>query len=107
MHPLHVESVAWVAERKDVLSAFFFMRTIWAYAGYAKSKVGGDGSRVEDRGRGDEAAQSGIQSTKLSLRSPDPSGFKARGSRFPVLNFNLPSSIFYLLSLLFLACGLM
>jgi tetratricopeptide (TPR) repeat protein len=36
LHPLHVESVAWVAERKDVLSAFFWMLTIWAYAGYAK-----------------------------------------------------------------------
>lgn len=33
-HPLHVESVAWVAERKDVLSGFFFMLTLWAYAKY-------------------------------------------------------------------------
>ncbi len=31
MHPTHVESVAWVAERKDVLSAFFWMVTTWAY----------------------------------------------------------------------------
>src|SRR4051812_43995504 len=35
-HPLHVESVAWVAERKDVLSAFFWMLTLWAYARYAE-----------------------------------------------------------------------
>ncbi|HUJ11090.1 MAG TPA: tetratricopeptide repeat protein, partial [Verrucomicrobiae bacterium] len=34
LHPLHVESVAWIAERKDVLSAFFFMLTLWAYIGY-------------------------------------------------------------------------
>ena len=34
LHPLHVESVAWVAERKDVLSAFFWMLTIWAYVRY-------------------------------------------------------------------------
>jgi tetratricopeptide (TPR) repeat protein len=35
LHPLHVESVAWVAERKDVLSTFFWMLTMWAYAFYA------------------------------------------------------------------------
>ena len=34
LHPLHVESVAWIAERKDVLSALFWMLTLWAYAGY-------------------------------------------------------------------------
>src|SRR3989449_3206827 len=37
-HPLHVESVAWVAERKDVLSASFFMLTLWAYVKYVVSK---------------------------------------------------------------------
>jgi len=35
VHPLHVESVAWIAERKDVLSAVFFMLTLGAYARYA------------------------------------------------------------------------
>ncbi|MEW6264960.1 MAG: tetratricopeptide repeat protein [Thermodesulfobacteriota bacterium] len=33
-HPLHVESVAWVAERKDVLSTFFWLLTVWAYVAY-------------------------------------------------------------------------
>ena len=37
LHPLHVESVAWVAERKDVLSAFFGMLTIWAYVSYTRN----------------------------------------------------------------------
>ena len=36
LHPLHVESVAWIAERKDVLSAFLWFLTIWAYLGYVK-----------------------------------------------------------------------
>lgn len=36
VHPLHVESVAWVTERKDTLSACFFMLTIWAYMGYVR-----------------------------------------------------------------------
>ena len=35
VHPTHVESVAWVAERRDTLSAFFWMLTLLAYAGYA------------------------------------------------------------------------
>ncbi len=37
IHPLHVESVAWVAERKDVLSAVFFMLTLGAYLRYARA----------------------------------------------------------------------
>jgi len=36
IHPLRAESVAWVAERKDVLSGVFFMLTLWAYARYAR-----------------------------------------------------------------------
>ena len=36
IHPLHVESVAWISERKDVLGGFFFMLTLWAYAHYAR-----------------------------------------------------------------------
>jgi protein O-mannosyl-transferase len=35
-HPLRVESVAWIAERKDVLSAFFWMLALWAYVRHAK-----------------------------------------------------------------------
>lgn len=34
LHPLHVESVAWVSERKDVLSTFFWILTMWFYLGY-------------------------------------------------------------------------
>ena len=37
IHPLRVESVAWVAERKDVLSGLFFMLTIGAYVRYARA----------------------------------------------------------------------
>ena len=46
-HPLHVESVAWVSERKDVLSTFFALLTIMAYARYADlSKVQGPRSKA-------------------------------------------------------------
>ena len=35
IHPLHVESVAWVSERKDVLSTLFWLLTMWSYAFYS------------------------------------------------------------------------
>ncbi len=38
VHPLHVESVAWVAERKDVLSTFFELLALLAYSRYARKK---------------------------------------------------------------------
>jgi tetratricopeptide (TPR) repeat protein len=44
LHPLHVESVAWIAERKDVLGAFFWLLSMWAYLRYTeklKLKTGG------------------------------------------------------------------
>jgi hypothetical protein len=34
VHPLHVESVAWISERKDVLSGLFWMLTLLAYSRY-------------------------------------------------------------------------
>jgi hypothetical protein len=65
-HPLHVESVAWIAERKDLLSAFFFLLTIWAYARYVK---------VRSRG-------TGVLGPKIRAQG---SRFEVLGSRFEVL----------------------
>jgi tetratricopeptide (TPR) repeat protein len=39
IHPLHVESVAWIAERKDVLSGVFFFLTLLVYAHYLRSRT--------------------------------------------------------------------
>jgi protein O-mannosyl-transferase len=39
LHPLHIESVAWVAERKDVLSTLFLFLSLWAYLSYVKRAV--------------------------------------------------------------------
>jgi tetratricopeptide (TPR) repeat protein len=38
VHPLHVESVAWISERKDVLSTLFWMLTVHAYVSYVRSR---------------------------------------------------------------------
>ncbi|MFZ0930735.1 MAG: tetratricopeptide repeat protein [Syntrophobacteraceae bacterium] len=79
LHPLHVESVAWVAERKDVLSTFFWMLTMAAYVNYVDGgrRTEDRGQRTEDRGRGE-------------------------------VDRNLPSSVFrYLAVLMLFALGLM
>ncbi|HEX4085213.1 MAG TPA: tetratricopeptide repeat protein [Chthoniobacteraceae bacterium] len=38
IHPLRAESVAWIAERKDVLSGLFFVLTLWAYVRYVRRR---------------------------------------------------------------------
>jgi tetratricopeptide (TPR) repeat protein len=39
LHPLRVESVAWISERKDGLSALFFLVCVWAYSCYARART--------------------------------------------------------------------
>ena len=41
LHPLHVETVAWISERKGVLSTLFWLLTLYAYAGYARFQAQG------------------------------------------------------------------
>lgn len=44
-HPLRVESVAWITERKDVMSGFFFLVTLWTYAIYVGRREAGRPAR--------------------------------------------------------------
>ena len=102
LHPLHVESVAWVAERKDVLSMFFGLLSLWAYTRYAKGV-----SRIEGRGTGQRSEIRNPKSErnqKPEIRNPK-SG--VQGSRVPFAISHLPSPISYLLALLFFALGLL
>ena len=46
IHPLRVESVAWIAERKDVLSGLFFMLTLGAYVSYVRQRQEGEGREL-------------------------------------------------------------
>jgi len=82
-HPLHVESVAWISERKDVLSAFFALLTLLAYTRYAQRR-----SRVEPS----------------PLRSAAPGGRESSAGLAPALR---PWTFDYFLALLFFALGLM
>jgi tetratricopeptide (TPR) repeat protein len=38
LHPMHIQSVAWITERKDVLSGFFMLMTLWAYTQHAQQR---------------------------------------------------------------------
>jgi tetratricopeptide (TPR) repeat protein len=63
-HPLHVESVAWVAERKDVLSTFFLMLTLLAYALYAEATI--------IKTTGGKSTQAQVDTANENLSSPSP-----------------------------------
>jgi tetratricopeptide (TPR) repeat protein len=87
VHPLRVESVAWIAERKDVLSTMFWMLTLWAYSRYAE-----------------------VQSLKSKVQClPAASNNILHASRIPhhASRFTFHVSRYYLLSLCFFSLGLM
>ncbi|PWU17989.1 MAG: hypothetical protein C5B50_10090 [Verrucomicrobia bacterium] len=79
LHPLHIESVAWIAERKDVLSAFFFLLSLGAYVKYVinageQSKA----RRPKPEGRSEEQCKA--RSPKAEARSQEPAEIRRRVS---------------------------
>jgi tetratricopeptide (TPR) repeat protein len=113
LHPLHVESVAWASERKDVLSAFFFLLTLGAYVRYvegrrARGKEPGQETEREksdiQRPKSERSPNSEVRTPKLSGGRPErQTGNPDAASRFLLL----PAPIFYVAALLFFALGLM
>jgi tetratricopeptide (TPR) repeat protein len=89
LHPLHVESVAWVAERKDVLSTFFGLLCIWAYARYAEVLSPMSNVQCRGIGAGSQPSEHATRNTQHAPRS------------------TLHAPLFYLLSLFLFALGLM
>jgi len=88
LHPMHVESVAWVAERKDVLSTFFFMLTLWAYTDYAES-----------RKTGAWREESKVQGPKSNLKDQSLERVSSKSQKREWLS--------YLLAILFYTLGLL
>jgi tetratricopeptide (TPR) repeat protein len=99
LHPLQVDSVAWVAERKTLLSAFFWLLSLWAYVRYAE--VQSPKSKVQTPKSEFQSPKSKVQSLGFRVQSP-ASHITDHGSRIT----HYPS-LFYVLSLFFTACGLM
>ena len=99
LHPLQVDTVAWVTERKNLLSTFFFLLTVWAYALYAelrslKSKV---------QSLKSEVGSHVPQTTDHGPRTTDH-GPRTTDHRSLITDHR---SLLYLLSLFFFVCGLM
>jgi tetratricopeptide (TPR) repeat protein len=96
LHPLRVESVAWVAERKDVLSALFFFLTLLAYTWYvARSQAEFGVGKVDGQGptyKSTQNARTSPRAPRLTLHAP---------------RFTLHPGFYYALALLLFALGLL
>ncbi len=103
-HPLHVESVAWASERKDVLSTFFFLLTLLAYVRYVERA---EGRREKGEGKGQSEGQrstSNVQRPTSNVELAAPFG----RSTLDVGRWTLDVKAFwYILALFLFALGLM
>ncbi len=99
-HPLHVESVAWISERKDVLSTCFALLSLLSYARFMERVTG---KKPNAECRMPKEIRMPNAETPDRQRSNSDFGFRISGFGFPTG----PASRFYWLALIFFALGLM
>jgi tetratricopeptide (TPR) repeat protein len=108
-HPLHVESVAWVAERKDVLSGFFFVLAIWGYVEYAERREARRGFSAETQKRRDAKEEPARCGGSPRISQPQDCRPPLAGS--PSLSASPPLCVaapaWYSLALVFFTLGIM
>jgi Flp pilus assembly protein TadD len=102
LHPLHVESVAWLSERKDVLSTCFGLLAVWAYwksaeCGVRSAEKPNDECRMTNKKAGNQ----------LPAPNAPPSSVHVSRFTFQAPRFTFHVSRFYFLSLAFFALSLL
>ncbi len=118
IHPLRVESVAWISERKDLLSGLFFFLTLLAYERYTrekrkaesrKQKSGKEGRTAEYAKYAEEEKEQKDERRTSNIEPPTSNRAPVQSSKFKVQGSKFGSSlwVWYGLALLFLALGLM
>ncbi len=104
LHPLHVESVAWISERKDVLSTLFFLLTLWAYGRYGRSDrtvpaAAEEADEIPGKQKRERGARGATKQERAKKANPAPVMVAAETSPYRLL--------FYMLALVFFVLGLM
>jgi tetratricopeptide (TPR) repeat protein len=114
LHPLHVESVAWISERKDLLSTFFFLLTVGAYLVYVFSRPRSVG--ILDEPSTDVKEQKVISSSRKARepvkkeKGPRPTRADVTQTKPQVVSLSVNPDravVAYILGILFFALGLM
>jgi protein O-mannosyl-transferase len=96
IHPLHVESVAWISERKDVLSAFFGLLALLCYVRYVEL--------IGDKRAGNPSPPEEEAEAEPHILNRQPSGDRSPAK---IEAGSPPAVLFYVLTLFFFVCSLM
>ena len=101
VHPAHVESVAWISERKDVLSTLFWLLTMWAYLRHIKEEETRSGGEEEKGRRGE--GETNLEISASSEATEKDESEESTVSSSPLLPFSssfLPVLVLFALGLM-------